>query len=106
MTPEELKALLAAAANADTAPEALTHISDKVTALMAEHDKLTAEKAEADKTIANLRDTNMRLFLRTTGTAPDESKEEQKKITDMDRKELTEYFRAALNKPGKEENGN
>lgn len=90
MTPEELKALLAAAANADTAPEALTQISDKVTALINTNAKLTKDKQDADTTIASLRDTNMRLFLRTTGAEP--TADEPKKVQDMSRNELKEFF--------------
>lgn len=90
MTPEELKALMAAATNPDTAAEALTSLHDKVLALMSETDKLKSDKAEADKTIGSLRDTNMRLFLRTTGAEPNQ--DEPKKVQEMDRNELKEFF--------------
>lgn len=90
MTPEELKALMTAAANPDTAAEALTSLHDKVLALMSETDKLKSDKAEADKTIGSLRDTNMRLFLRTTGAEPNQ--DEPKKVQEMDRNELKEFF--------------
>lgn len=94
MTPEELKALMTAAANPDTAAEALTNLNDKVLALMSETDKLKADKAESDKTIGSLRDTNMRLFLRTTGAEPQQ--EEPKKVQEMDRNELKEFFASKM----------
>lgn len=90
MTPEELKALMTAAVNPDTAAEALANLNDKVLAMMSETDKLKADKAEADKTIGSLRDTNMRLFLRTTGAEPNQ--EEPKKVAEMDRSELKKFF--------------
>lgn len=96
MTPEELKALMTAAANPDTAAEALTSLHDKVLALMSETDKLKSDKAEADKTIGSLRDTNMRLFLRTTGAGAEPNQDEPKKVQEMDRSELKEFFAAKM----------
>ena len=75
MTHDEMKALIAQAADPDKAAEALTAIAEEVTTLYDTVDSYAAQVAEKDKTIADLRDSNTRLFLRiTTGTdtSPDD----------------------------------
>lgn len=82
MTPEELEALLKAAANPDTAPEALLNLKDQVMALMTSNQQLTQDNANNTAKIQELHDTNMRLFLRastpTQQTATDDLTDEQK----------------------------
>lgn len=90
MTPEELAALMADAIDPNKAPEALIKIREHITALTTTSATL-AEKTEADqKTIAELRDTNMRLFLHTGAAATTEEPAEEtpEQIRDNLRKKL------------------
>lgn len=93
MTPEELKAVLAAAADPNTSAEALVTLSDKVGSMITETGELKKKLADSESTINSLRDTNMRLFLRTTGAAGDDS-DEPKKIGDMTRAELDAHYKS------------
>lgn len=77
MTKDEFDGLLLQAANADTAPEALSKIRDGVNDLFGEAETLKAANEASTKQIADLRDTNMRLFLRTTGNVKDEDEHEE-----------------------------
>lgn len=72
---EILSKVLTDATNPDKAPEALLLLKDEAEQLFAKYEE--AQKSIADMTdkVAELRDTNQRLFLRQTGSA--ESKEEQ-----------------------------
>ena len=75
MTHDEMKAIIAQAADPDKAAEALTAIAEEVTSLYDTVDSYAAQVAEKDKTISDLRDSNTRLMLRiTTGTdtSPDD----------------------------------
>lgn len=95
MTPEELKKLIAAAADPNKSADALTTLSDRVMGMISEAAESKKAASEAEETISSLRDTNMRLFLRTTGALTEEP-EEPKKISDMSRDELDAYFKAKL----------
>lgn len=80
MTRDNMKAIIAQAADPDKTAEALTAIADEVTTLYDTVDSYAAQVAEKDKTIADLRDSNTRLFLRiTTGTdtSPDDDDAEK-----------------------------
>lgn len=77
MTREEMKAALIRAANPDTAAEALTEISAAVDDLYTENEAAAAATAKANETIAQLRDANMRLFLRIGGDAETEEEKEE-----------------------------
>ena len=76
LTKAELAALMKQAANPDTAPLALQTLNDSITSLIDEHATATTALTERDTTIAGLRDTNMKLFLRATGTPPETPAEE------------------------------
>lgn len=93
MTREELKAILTAAGDPNTSAEALVTISDKVGGMITEADDLREKLSDAERTIASLRDTNMRLFLRTTGAGECDS-DEPKKIGDMTRAELDAHYKS------------
>lgn len=82
MTRDDMKAIIAQAADPDKAAEALTAITDEVTTLYDTVDSYAEQVAEKDKTIADLRDSNTRLMLRiTTGTdtSPDDDAAEAAK---------------------------
>jgi hypothetical protein len=64
---DRLAALIKEAADPNKAPLALQALTDEVGGLIDEHATATATIAERDGTIAQLRDTNMQLFLRQTG---------------------------------------
>lgn len=88
MTREEFKTLLAGAANPDTAADSLTAISDGVDALYTELDAASAKSAEDAETINQLRDSNMRLFLRVSGNEPDDEPEDKEETVDEMRNRL------------------
>lgn len=69
-TKDQLAALLKDAADPNKAPLALQQLSESVGGLIDEHATATATIAERDRTIGQLRDTNMALFLKTTGEPP------------------------------------
>lgn len=66
MTKEEFNVFLTSAANPDTAPAALASIQEGFNELFTNNESLTANLTTKDNQIADLRDTNMKLFLRTT----------------------------------------
>lgn len=78
MTRDEVKNLITQAANADTAPAALQELQAAVDDLFTTNETLTQTVAEQDSTIANLRDTNMRLFLSQTEKLEDKDPEPEK----------------------------
>lgn len=69
MTIEELEALLKQAADPNSAPEALATLREKVSEIITVNGTLASQHAEDEKTIGDLRDVNMRMFLRT-GSEP------------------------------------
>lgn len=105
MTEAELQALIESASNPDTAAEALLDLSDKVKELIAANTKLTSDNATATETIAQLRDTNLRIALRkgvVSGSVPADQEADQKEISDMTRAELREFVEKRM----EEANGN
>lgn len=97
MTTEELNALLAQAADPNNAPVALATLKDKVTDLITASSNAAIKAQEDAKTIQDLRDTNMRMFLRVTGEAG--GQEEHEETVD----ELNARLRAALLGENKED---
>ena len=73
MTLDEVKALLAEAADADHTAEALAKLTDGLTGIYEERDSLAQKAADLEKRNADLRDSNTRLFLRITGTTPEQT---------------------------------
>ena len=78
LTRENLKEILAAAGNADTAAEAMVRLNDEAQALFADYDMVVSESSAKDERIRNLQDTNQSLFLRVTGSTPEEEEDEDK----------------------------
>lgn len=78
LTRENLKEILAAAGNADTAAEAMVRLNDEAQALFADYDRVVSESSAKDERIRNLQDTNQSLFLRVTGSTPEEEDDEDK----------------------------
>ena len=92
MTREEFKALLAGAANPDTAADSLTSISDGVEGLFSELEAASAKASSDAETINQLRDSNMRLFLRVSGSEPDDEPDEKEETVD----EMKSRLRTAI----------
>lgn len=67
ITKKDFKALMKRATDPNEAPVALQAINDSFEELFNTHEAQTSAIAEKDATIASLRDTNMKLFLRATG---------------------------------------
>lgn len=82
MTLEEVLALITQAANADTAPAALSELTGAVNELFTTNETLTQTVQENETTIANLRDTNMRLFLAQTEKVKEDEPEPEKTAED------------------------
>lgn len=78
LTRENLKEILAAAGNADTAAEAMVRLNDEAQALFADYDRVVSESSAKDERIRNLQDTNQSLFLRVTGSTPEGEEDEDK----------------------------
>ncbi len=82
MTRDEVLALITQAANADTAPAALSELTGAVNELFTTNETLTQTVQENETTIANLRDTNMRLFLAQTEKVKEDEPEPEKTAED------------------------
>lgn len=82
MTRDEVLALITQAANADTAPAALSELTGAVNELFTTNETLTHTVQENETTIANLRDTNMRLFLAQTEKVKEDEPEPEKTAED------------------------
>ena len=82
MTRDEVLALITQAANADTAPAALSELTGAVNELFTTNETLTRTVQENETTIANLRDTNMRLFLAQTEKVKEDEPEPEKTAED------------------------
>ena len=82
MTRDEVLALITQAANADTAPAALSELTGAVNELFTTNETLTKTVQENESTIANLRDTNMRLFLAQTEKVKEDEPEPEKTAED------------------------
>ena len=82
MTRDEVLALITQAANADTAPAALSELTGAVNELFTTNETLTKTVQENETTIANLRDTNMRMFLAQTEKVKEDEPEPEKTAED------------------------
>ena len=92
MTLDEVKALLAEAADADHTAEALAKLTDGLTGIYEERDSLAQKAADLEKRNADLRDSNTRHFLRITGPTPEQT--EQQKAEAAAQKEKAEKAEA------------
>ena len=77
MTREEFETLLTQAADPNQTAIALTQIREGVGELFNSNENLSQQVAESNETIAQLRQTNMQLFLRIGGQAPEEEEKEE-----------------------------
>lgn len=77
MTREEFDTLLTQAADPNQTAMALTQIREGVDTLFNSNENLSQQVAESNETIAQLRQTNMQLFLRIGGQAPEEEEKEE-----------------------------
>lgn len=84
MTPEEIKALLESAVDPDKAPDALTKLKDGFDGMSAAMTALEAKTTEYEAKIAELRDSNTKLFLRQTLGVEEEEKEEEEELDFFD----------------------
>lgn len=77
MTREEFDTLLTQAADPNQTALALSQIREGVGELFNSNENLSQQVAEGNDTIAQLRQTNMQLFLRIGGQAPEEEEKEE-----------------------------
>ena len=77
MTREEFETLLTQAADPNQTAIALTQIREGVGELFNSNENLSQQVAEGNETINQLRQTNMQLFLRIGGQAPEEEEKEE-----------------------------
>ena len=77
MTREEFDTLLTQAADPNQTAMALAQIREGVGELFNSNENLSQQVAESNETIAQLRQTNMQLFLRIGGQAPEEEEKEE-----------------------------
>lgn len=77
MTREEFETLLTQASDPNQTAMALTQIREGVGELFNSNENLSQQVAESNETIAQLRQTNMQLFLRIGGQAPEEEEKEE-----------------------------
>ena len=77
MTREEFDTLLTQAADPNQTALALSQIREGVGELFNSNENLSQQVTESNETIAQLRQTNMQLFLRIGGQAPEEEEKEE-----------------------------
>ena len=77
MTREDMTKLLRAAADPNSAAEALTKLNDGITELFDTAEASAAKIGELTETVNGLRDSNLRLFLRVTGPEAKEQPTEE-----------------------------
>ena len=77
MTREEFDTLLTQAADPNQTALALSQMREGVGELFNSNENLSQQVAESNDTIAQLRQTNMQLFLRIGGQAPEEEEKEE-----------------------------
>lgn len=77
MTREEFETLLTQAADPNQTAMALSNIREGVGTLFDSNEQLSKQVNEDNETIAQLRQTNMQLFLRIGGQAPQEEEKEE-----------------------------
>lgn len=92
MTRDEFKELVRQAANPETGQQTLLMLADRGEEIYDLFDRMTSEAQERENTIANLRDTNMKLFLRTTGDPGESESDEGPKTYE----EYVEDFRSRI----------
>lgn len=93
LTRENLKEILVAAGNADTAADAMVRLNDEAQALFADYDRVVSESTAKDERIRNLQDTNQSLFLRVTGTTLEEDDDDEDKAPEELLADLTRLIR-------------
>lgn len=93
LTRENLKEILVAAGNADTAADAMVRLNDEAQALFADYDRVVSESTAKDERIRNLQDTNQSLFLRVTGTTLKEEDDDADKAPEELLADLTRLIR-------------
>lgn len=93
LTRENLKEILVAAGNADTAADAMVRLNDEAQALFADYDRVVSESTAKDERIRNLQDTNQSLFLRVTGTTLEEDDDDDDKAPEELLADLTRLIR-------------
>lgn len=93
LTRENLKEILVAAGNADTAADAMVRLNDEAQALFADYDRVVSESSAKDERIRNLQDTNQSLFLRVTGTTTEEEDNDEDKAPEELLADLTRMIR-------------
>ena len=77
MTREEFNTMLTQAADPNQTALALSQIREGVGELFNSNENLSQQVAEGNETINQLRQTNMQLFLRIGGQAPEEEEKEE-----------------------------
>ena len=77
MTLDEVKHLLAEAADADRTAEALAKLTEGLKGIYEERDGLAQKVNDLEKRNADLRDSNTRLFLRITGATPEQTEQQK-----------------------------
>lgn len=92
MTFDEYKAL-AGGLTADNAPTVLQGMLDSIGVDLAELDKANKDLETANKRIAELQDTNMKLFLSVTGKSPEKEEQDEDKTPEELRAELVEEIK-------------
>lgn len=93
LTRENLKEILVAAGNADTAADAMVRLNDEAQALFADYDRVVSESTAKDERIRNLQDTNQSLFLRVTGATLEEEDDDEDKAPEELLADLTRLIR-------------
>lgn len=93
LTRENLKEILVAAGNADTAADAMVRLNDEAQALFADYDRVVSESTAKDERIRNLQDTNQSLFLRVTGATLEEEDDDEDKTPEELLADLTRLIR-------------
>ena len=91
---DELNAMLTAAANPETAAEALADLATAITDVYDAYEGAVTQHNNDTATIASLRDSNMRLFLRLSGGNED---------TDDDHEETLDEYNTRISKMINEE---
>lgn len=97
MTLDEYKGL-AAGLTADNAPTVFQSMLDGIGADLAALEKAGKDLETANKRIAELQDTNMKLFLTVTGKAPDGKEAEEDKTPEELRAALVEEIKGGNEK--------
>ncbi|MBD5231655.1 MAG: hypothetical protein HDS66_05845 [Bacteroidales bacterium] len=92
MTPEELEALLTAAADPNTAPEALMTLREKTTALITTLNSAIEVNTKNEATIKDLQAQNLRMFLKSGSPVQTNEPEEPEMTQEQRDAEMSDYF--------------